>query len=73
MIPQDADQYSNPDNTPKGNSSEPRLPGEENENINEGAKQEDQIDKLQPDDEADKAPNKLGSPPSQDIDYGGDD
>lgn len=63
MKPDDSNQYNRPENAPKGTSSSAKLPGEESENIIKGAKQEDQLEGLQPKMEDEKAANKIGSPP----------
>ena len=63
MQKKDSNQYNVPDNKPDDKMSKPKLPGEEDENIIKGAHQQDQLDKLQPSKEEDKAANKIGSPP----------
>ena len=63
MQKKDSNQYNVPDNRPKGKESEPKLPGEEDEDIIKGANQQDQLDKFQPSKEEDRAPNQIGSPP----------
>lgn len=63
MQKKDSNQYNVPDNRPKGKVSNPKMPGEGDENIVKGANQQDQLDKLQPSKEEDKAANKIGSPP----------
>ena len=67
----DGDQYSTPQDKPKQHSGDPQLPGDERErNIRSGASEEDQLEKLQPDNEEDKAPNKLGNPPNTKVNDG---
>jgi hypothetical protein len=63
MQKRDSNQYNVPHNKPEGSVSNPKLPGEEDENIIKGAHQQDQLDKLKPSEEEDKAANKIGSPP----------
>ena len=71
METKDNEQYSAPQNKPKPQSAEPQLPGDEREQaIRSGAEQEDQLEKLKPGDEDDKAPNELGSPPRTQVDKG---
>ena len=71
METKDNEQYSAPQNKPKPGKSGPQMPGDEREeSIRSGANQEDQLAKLQPDTEDDKAPNNLGNPPDSQVDNG---
>ena len=71
METKDNEQFSAPQDKPKPNSHKPQLPGDEREaNIRKGAAEEDQLERLKPDDEDDKAPNKLGNPPSTTVNQG---
>jgi hypothetical protein len=63
MKPQDLKKHREPANKPRGSSSTPKLPGEESEDIIKGAKQEDQLEKLQPKRDEERASNAIGSPP----------
>lgn len=70
MKTQDGNQWNAPENKPKGKGSEAKLPGEEKNDIRSGAQQQDQLDKLKPEKEEDRAPNEIGSPPAKHIDKG---
>jgi len=68
MGTQDSNQYSKPDNTPKRDRPEPKMPGkEEDKGIIRGANQQDQLDKLQPEKGEKKAPRDSGSEPVKDA------
>lgn len=70
MEPKDNEQYSTPQDEPKHTQPEPQLPGDEEEkNIKSGAKNTDQLDKLQPE-ESEKAKNEIGAPPFTQADKG---
>lgn len=67
----DNEQHSAPQDKPKPSQGEPQLPGDERErNIRSGAEEEDQLEKLQPDGQEDKAPNKIGNPPTTHVNKG---
>ena len=66
MAPKESDPHRTPGNTPDRKTADPKLPGEEDEDIRKGAQQEDQLDKLHPDEGDDKAPGKIGSEPVND-------
>jgi hypothetical protein len=72
MEPKDNEQYSTPQDQPKATKNlDPQFPGDEREaEIRSGAAETDQLDKLQPKDEADMAPNELGNPPTTHVNKG---
>lgn len=68
MTTHDGNQWNAPENKPKGKSSDPRLPeSEEPDNIRRGAREEDQLKKLKPEENEDKTSGEAGSPPSQHV------
>ncbi|WP_207428867.1 hypothetical protein [Pedobacter sp. SYSU D00535] len=70
MTPKDSEQYSIPDNEPRGKSSDPKPVGSEQENIRAGAEDESQLEKLEPKEGDAKAPNEVGSPPAGHVEKG---
>jgi hypothetical protein len=71
MENRDNEQYNNPKGEPNRNTPDPQKPGDEREkDIRGGAENEDQLEKLQPDSEEDKAKNEIGSPPNSQVDKG---
>ena len=71
MQPNDSEQYSTPQDQPKGSDKAPRQPGDEREkDIRKGATNEDQRETLKPSEDADKAPNEIGAPPASNADGG---
>jgi hypothetical protein len=71
METRDNEQYSAPQNKPKPTKPEPRQPDDEKEmNIRSGANEVDQLDKLQPKDDDEKALGDLGSPPNTKVNSG---
>lgn len=71
METQDGNQWNKPETSPKGPHKAPHLPdGEEKDSVRKGAQESDQLDKLKPADEDEKAPGEIGSPPLKEINKG---
>ena len=68
MSTQDGNQWNAPENKPKGKGSDPKLPGSDGEqDVRQGARQEDQLENLKPSSAADDA-EKPETPAAGDID-----
>jgi hypothetical protein len=71
MNTEDNEQYSTPQDKPKPTKPEPKLPNEDKDrSIRSGAAEVDQLNKLQPKDDDEKAPGDLGSPPNTEVNSG---